>query len=131
MAFGDQLVVRAEPQPGDVRVRQESLDPAARVIAELEHRVDSVLRELEDVPLLEPRAGGQRLLRHVDRVTAVIVEDDKLRGAAGQKPVTGGSDVCLQRRLACRPVLGKAPEDLSHVAELRGALHVNAHRHQH
>jgi hypothetical protein len=59
-------------------VGQEAVDAAARVVADLEHRVDAVASEVVDVPRLQARAGGQGIRRDVDRVPAVVVNDGDL-----------------------------------------------------
>ena len=109
----------------------EPLDAAARVVAHLEHCVDTVLTKVVDVPRLEVRAGRQRSRCHVHGIPAVVVEDNKLGRAAGEQPLTRGSDVGFQPRLSRLPVLRQTPEDLTHAPELRRALHVHADRNEH
>ena len=131
VALRDQLTAGAEPQPRNVGVRQEPVDSAARVVADLEHRVDSVVVKVEVPPRLESGPLRQRLRRDIDRVPTVVVEDDELRCAAGEEPFARGGDVRLEPRLAGLPVLRQAAPDLAHTAELRRAFHVDAHRDEH
>ncbi len=131
VALGYQLAADTQPQPRKVRVGEEPLDAAARVVAHLEQCVDTALTKVVDVPRLEVRAGRQRSRCHVHGIPAVVVEDNKLGRAAGEQPLTRGSDVGFQPRLSRLPVLRQTPEDLTHAPELRRALHVHADRNEH
>jgi hypothetical protein len=57
VALGNQLAARPQPKPGNVRVREESLDATARVIAHLKRRINAVVAQVEVPPSLEANSG--------------------------------------------------------------------------
>ena len=58
VALGDQLAANAQPQPRHVGVGEEAVDAAARVVADLEHRVDAVLRRSYTFHVSRRAPGG-------------------------------------------------------------------------
>jgi hypothetical protein len=99
-------------------MRQKPVDASARVVADLEHRIDAVLSQIEISPRLEPRSLGQRVRRDVHGVPTVVVQHDQLRRTACEKALACGKDVGLEPRLPRFPVRRQAPPDLAHAADL-------------
>lgn len=119
MALGDQLAVDTQPRSRHVSVGDEPGAATARVVSHLEHRVDVLGGEIEDIPRRQPRAVGQTLGGHVHRVpAAVVVEHDHLGRASIQQTLSSGDRLRLDRRLPRPPILGSRSQDLTRYAEL-------------
>ena len=99
VALGDQLVAATEAKVEAVCVREKPVHTAACVIAHLEHRVDAVLRQVPDIPVLEPPAGRERIRGDVRR-------DSRSRGCRARRPPWPRRQGALRRQL--RPPLRSA-----------------------
>ncbi len=130
VALAQQLPVDPEPQPGENRVRKKTRTPAARVRADLEHRVD-VVAHPQLVPVFdEPSAIGESLddyIRPVGLAGTMVVIDPDLRGAACQQALGRGHDVTGQLGASGLPVLAVDRKGLTQVGDVRSAFHVEDH----
>ena len=132
VALRDQLVAATQAKFEPVCVREKPVHTATSVVAHLEHRVDAVLRQVPDIPRLEPRAGRERIRGDVRRVPAgVVVEHDDLRCPAGKEAFARSCDLLFVTRLSGLPVLRTRREDFPRLAQLRDALHVRAEHDEH
>ena len=112
VTLGDQLITNPQTKTGDVGVGDEPLPSAARVVAQLEHRIDVLTRQLEHVPGLESRSCGQAVRRDVHGVpAAVVVEDDHFGRTAREQALGCGDGVRLDARFTGLPVLRSVGED--------------------
>ena len=119
VALGDELVADAQAHAGAVRVREEAVDAASRVIAHLKLRIDVVLAELDRMPAHLAGPRGKREALEVQGIPAgVVVEQDDLVGSPGEEPLGGGDDIGVELVPPGIPVLVECRDDLPHVREL-------------
>ena len=110
----------------------EAVDTGTRVIADLEHRADASVRELERAPVLDARTRRQVRGEEVLRVAAgMVVQNDNLAGAPIEKAGRGRSDIRGEPGTARGPVLLAAREDLADPSDLRDGLHIRTQRNAH
>ena len=108
-------------------MRQKARVPAARMRADLEHRID-VVTHLELVPVFDHASSiGETVdddVRPVRLAGAMMVVDPDLRGPAGQQAPGRGHDVSGQLGASGLPVLAVDRKGLAQVGDVGRAFHV-------